>query len=173
MQGMKSKNLIVFLTSFSLFQWLPHNNVKKLIFLSLTMCTIGEAHTNQNYITRQHLVIFTSRQRQSCTSKEAVNPLELLGRTFLAENSHLNDNSTIEPTLIRRIFANTPHRRHKTSKQCNAMYGQGSPTCLWYIQIEPCVTSDFSFIYQGTGTFRQQTKFCEKGAKRIQNVDFS
>jgi hypothetical protein len=146
---MKSRNLIVFLTSFSLFQWLPHNNVKKLIFLSLTMCTIGEAHTNQNYITRQHL-----RQHglnrilhfadKSCTSREAVNPLDSLVEHSSQKILIYSTIVQVEPSLNCRIFDRPTHTLpNLNAMQCNVWR---HPLCLWYIQIEPCVTSDFSVL---------------------------
>ena len=66
------------------------------------MCTIGEAHTNQNYITRQHLVnhLKTTWDFTFCGqilhSKGGRQSFDRIGRTFLAENSHIiiNDNST-------------------------------------------------------------------------------
>ena len=48
----------------------------------------------------------------------------------------------MEPSLKCRIFEPPTH----ATPQSNAMQSMADPLCLWYIQIEPCVTSDFSVL---------------------------
>jgi len=91
------------------------------------MCTIGEAHTNQNYITRQHL-----RQHglnrilhfadKSCTSREAVNPLDSLVEHSSQKILIYSTIVQVEPSLNCRIFDRPTHMLPNLL-QCNAMYG--------------------------------------------------